>query len=61
MNIKDLIAIIFNEIVAIFTGNEKFTGKITFTINCRDGGIGNCNMNVEKNINKEKNYERKSD
>lgn len=33
--------------------NKRFTGKIVFTIDCKDGGIGSIGTYVQKKI---KNY-----
>lgn len=29
---------------------DKFTGKVVFTVNCRNGGIGNTEAFVQKKI-----------
>lgn len=31
-------------------GGTKFTGKVVFTVNCRQGGIGNTEAFVQKKI-----------
>jgi hypothetical protein len=31
-------------------GGNKFTGKVVFTVNCRQGGIGNTEAFVQKKI-----------
>jgi len=33
-----------------FNKQDKFTGKIIFTINCREGGVGNIEAFVQKKI-----------
>jgi len=32
------------------TDDKKFTGKIVFTVNCRNGGVGNTEAFIQKKI-----------
>lgn len=48
MNLKDFI-----ESVAQYIGEylaKKFTGKIVFTLNLREGGIANVNVTVDHTL-----------
>jgi len=50
MNLKDFI-----ESVAQYVGeylSKKFTGKIIFTLNLREGGIANVNVTVDHVLTK---------
>lgn len=44
------------EFIGIITGylrewlSKRFTGKITFTLNFRDGGIGSVNVTVDHQL-----------
>lgn len=49
MIIRDLVELVGN-LVAKCLAEEKFTGKITITIHCRDGGIGRATSNIERDF-----------
>ena len=49
MTIKDLIVLI-GQLIAKCLGEYKFTGKITITIHCRNGGIGKATSNIERDF-----------
>lgn len=34
----------------IVNGGRNFTGKIVFTINCRNGGVGGMQAHIQKEI-----------
>jgi len=48
MGLKEFIDTLGSYLVDWIT--RKFTGKITFTLNFRDGGIGSVNVNVEHQL-----------
>lgn len=51
MSLKEAIELIFKKVSAYLA--ERFTGKIIFTFNCKDGGIGKLSMIVEEDLRKE--------
>lgn len=50
MDVKGAISLIVSNLAEYLTG--RFTGKITFTFNCKDGGIGSLSMKIEKDFSK---------
>lgn len=50
MTLKEAIELIFKKVS--FYLLDKFTGKIVFTFNCKDGGIGKLSMMVEEDLKK---------
>ena len=34
----------------LLTEDEAFTGKVVFTVNCKQGGIGNTEAHIQKKI-----------
>lgn len=46
MTLKDLIKLITEEVVENI--QKRITGHVDFSVNLSQGGIGNCNIKVDK-------------
>ena len=46
----DTALIVADTLRKYLNGGNKFTGKIVFTVNCRNGGVGNTEAFVQKKI-----------
>jgi hypothetical protein len=51
MSIIELIELI-GQLLAKYLTRDKFTGKLMFTIHCRNGGIARTVLNAEYDFNK---------
>lgn len=49
MSIREIVELI-GQLIGKCLSERKFTGKITVTIHCRDGGIGKATSNVERDF-----------
>ena len=53
-NLKNQLSEMSDKMISVvesyLTENQKFTGKIVFTVNCNTGGIGNVEAYVQKKI-----------
>jgi hypothetical protein len=48
MNLKD-IAYLLSSVIDKYLNNKKFTGKIIFTIHCREGKAAKCVSDIQEN------------
>ena len=52
MRVKEIVGFLFEKIT--FYIQNRFTGKIIITLNCKDGGIGNVSLNAEHTYRRKK-------
>lgn len=48
IDILEVLKFLKNKLISIL--KSKFTGKITFTLHCKDGGIGKVSIFTEENF-----------
>ena len=50
MELEDALALVNEKLGALLSA--RFTGKATFTFNCREGGLGNVSLQINQDFSK---------
>lgn len=50
MELDDVLALVQEKLSTLL--DARFTGKATFTFNCREGGIGNISLQVNQDFSR---------